>query len=80
MGSGAGVADDRVMPSILIRCPGGTDIPAAADAEAVVAGILGDMRLLGLRPAVFVADALITAESPDVQAGSYATPTLSSCA
>jgi hypothetical protein len=72
--------------SILIRCTGGTDIPTDALAgwlerqrpriehEVVVAEILGDMRLLGLRPAALVPYALATVESPDVEAGSYATP------
>jgi hypothetical protein len=123
MAGRAAVADDRVMASILIRCTGGTDIPAdalaawlepqitridnnvrvtalrlasvehvdefsghpagwlveldvadhqAAHSEDFLAEILGDMRLLGLRPAVFAPSGSATVPSPDVDAGSYA--------
>jgi DNA-binding MarR family transcriptional regulator len=108
------------MATILIRCTGGTDIPADAlagwlepqisridnqvrvtalrlaalehvdefsaqpagwlveldvangqvgHAEVFLAEILSDMRLLGLRPAVFVQYGLATVPSPDVDAG-----------
>jgi hypothetical protein len=108
------------MASILIRCTGGTDIPAdalagwlepqgariddqvrvtalglagvapvdefgarpagwlvevdvadgkVAHAEALLAEILSDMRLLGLRPALFVPYCSATAQSPDANAG-----------
>jgi hypothetical protein len=119
------------MASILIRCTGGTDIPADAlagwlepqlaridgkvrvtalrlasveyvegcsahpagwlfeldvsdgdlpDAEDLLAEILSDMRLLGLRPAVFIASGAATSPSPHVEERSYATATESGSA
>jgi hypothetical protein len=113
------------MASILIRCTGGTDIPAdaladwlepqvsridnkvrvtalrlehvddfsghpagwlveldvadgdLAHAEDSLAEILTDMRLLGLRPAVFLASGAGTAQSPHVDERAYATATQS---
>ncbi len=113
------------MASILIRCTGGSDIPAdaladwlepqlsridnkirvtalklehvddfsghpagwlveldAADgdlahAEDFLAEILSDMRLLGLRPAVFIASGAATAPTPHVDERFYATATQS---
>lgn len=116
------------MASILIRCTGGTDIPADAlagwlepqlsridddvcvtalrlasvehvdefighptgwlveldvagghlkRAEDFLAEILSDMRLLGLRPAVFIASGAATASSPHVDERSHAIATAS---
>jgi hypothetical protein len=125
MRSRATVADDRGMASILIRCTGGTDIPAdaladwlepqlsridnkvrvtalrlehvddfsghpagwlveldvaegdLAHAEDFLAQILTDMRLLGLRPAVFIASGAATTQSLHADECAYATATQS---
>jgi hypothetical protein len=119
----ATVVEDRAMASILIRCTGGTDIPAdalagrlepqlsridtkvlvtalrlagvehvdefsghragwlveldvadgdLAHAEDLLEEIVSDMRLLGLRPAVFTASNAATAPSPYVDERFYA--------
>jgi hypothetical protein len=51
-----------------------------ADAENFLAEILGDMRLLGLRPAVFIASGAATSPSPHVEKRSCATATESGSA